>query len=102
MHPVDPELFESMSSTNAYVHAAAADLQAVFGKPTLNPSPDGDGPWSAYQWFFSVDGDMLGAITKHEGGAERWKIWSVRPGLCRKVLDAVVDHMREAGYPVSI
>ncbi|TQK01276.1 hypothetical protein [Herbaspirillum sp. SJZ107] len=101
LQPADPELFDTMGSTTPIVWVAGADLCAALWKPTLNPSAEGDGVWRAHQWFFMVDDEMLGAITNRQDGSESWRVWSVKPAHCRKVLDALVEHVRDAGFSIS-
>lgn len=97
----DPELFDSMSSSNPFIRATADDLRKALWEPTLSENPRSDATWSAFQWFFSLEDGSLGAITNHKDGGEFWNVLSVEPQDDEKILDAVIKHVQAAGFKIS-
>lgn len=103
LRPANQDLFDSMCSISSSIRATAEDLCSALWSPTVTDSADSGAPFGSYQWYFSLeDGAYLGALTHHEDGGTRWKVWSAKASYRRKIIEGLVRHIRSAGYPVEL
>ena len=103
LRPADQDLFDSMCSISSSIKITAEDLCAALWSPSIVEPAEGNAPCGSYEWFFSIeDGEYLGALTHHEDGGTRWKVWSGKASYQRKIVEGLVRHIQSAGYTVEL